>query len=61
MDPNINMNIGEIETIKNSHKQIQTNDIEKIDVEDLIKDFKILNVNSLAAYFKELWKVRKPI
>jgi hypothetical protein len=31
--------------------------VEKIDVEDLIKDFKILNIDSFYAYLKELWKV----
>jgi hypothetical protein len=32
--------------------------VEKIDVEELIKDFKIVNINNFTAYLKELWEVR---
>ena len=31
--------------------------VEKIDVEELIKEFKIVNVNNFSAYLKELWEV----
>lgn len=31
--------------------------VDKIDVEDLIKDFKVLNVDSFTAYLKEVWRV----
>ncbi len=33
------------------------NDNGQIDVDDLVKDFKILSVSNLSAYLKELWKV----
>jgi hypothetical protein len=32
--------------------------VEKIDVEDLIKDFKILSIDNFQAYLKEVWRVR---
>jgi hypothetical protein len=31
---------------------------DKIDVEDLIKDFLILNIDSLSKYLKAIWKVK---
>jgi hypothetical protein len=31
--------------------------VDKIDVEALIKDFKVLNVDTFATYLKEVWKV----
>lgn len=31
--------------------------IEKIDLEDLIKDFKIMNVDVFTSYLKEVWRV----
>ncbi len=31
--------------------------IDKIDVEELIKQFKVLNVDIFATYLKEVWKV----
>jgi hypothetical protein len=31
--------------------------VEKIDVEDLIKDFKVLNIDTFAGYLKEVWRV----
>jgi hypothetical protein len=30
---------------------------DKIDVEELIKDFLILNIDSLSKYLKAIWKV----
>lgn len=33
-----------------------TDKIEKIDFEDLIKDFRIVSVDELACYLKEIWK-----
>jgi hypothetical protein len=35
--------------------------VDKIDVEELIKDFKILNIDNFAAYLKEVWRVNKII
>jgi hypothetical protein len=32
--------------------------VEKIDVEELIKDFKILNIDKFTSYLKEVWRVR---
>jgi hypothetical protein len=29
----------------------------KIDVEELIKEFKVLNINSFTSYLKEIWRV----
>jgi hypothetical protein len=34
------------------------NENDKIDVEDLIKDFLILNIDSLSKYLKAIWKVK---
>ena len=31
--------------------------IEKIDVEELIKEFRVFNVDIFATYLKEVWKV----
>ncbi len=31
--------------------------IDKVDVEDLIQGFRILNIDSLSSYLKEVWKV----
>lgn len=31
--------------------------VDKIDVEELIKDFKVHNVDQFASYLKEVWKV----
>jgi hypothetical protein len=33
--------------------------VDKIDVDDLIKDFKVLNVDNFTAYLKEVWRVRR--
>ena len=30
---------------------------DKIDFEDLIKDFRIVSIDELAGYLKEIWKV----
>ena len=32
--------------------------VDKIDVDDLIKDFKVLNIDSFSAYLKEIWRVK---
>jgi len=31
--------------------------VDKIDFEDLIKDFKVLNLDNFISYLKEVWKV----
>jgi len=31
--------------------------IDKIDVEDLIKDFRVVNIDAFSAYLKEVWRV----
>lgn len=31
--------------------------VDKINVEDLIKDFKVLNVDVFTSYLKEIWRV----
>jgi len=33
--------------------------IEKIDVEDLIKDFRVVDIEAFSSYLKEVWRVRK--
>ena len=38
-------------------QSLSTDKIEKIDFEDLIKDFRIVSVDELASYLKEIWKV----
>jgi hypothetical protein len=35
------------------------NNVDKIDVEELIKDFKVMNVNNFISYLKEIWRVYK--
>jgi hypothetical protein len=35
--------------------------VDKIDVEDLIKDFKILNIDYFNAYLREVWRVKNLI
>ncbi len=32
-------------------------EVNKIDVEDLIKEFRVFNVDSFTAYLKEIWRV----
>jgi hypothetical protein len=36
---------------------MESNEIDKIDVEELIKDFKVFNIDTFATYLKEVWKV----
>lgn len=31
--------------------------IDKIDVEELIRDFKVLNIDTFSIYLKEVWRV----
>jgi hypothetical protein len=45
-------------TQTNSRSSPLLSSIEKIDVEELIKDFKIVDINNFSAYLKELWEVR---
>ncbi len=33
-------------------------EVTKVDVEDLVKEFKVLNVDSFTAYLKEIWRVK---
>jgi hypothetical protein len=33
--------------------------VDKIDVEELIKEFKVVNIDTFATYLKEVWKVYK--
>ena len=42
----------------NDNVTMQDNNIDKIDVEELIKDFKVVNVSNFSSYLKELWKVK---
>jgi hypothetical protein len=35
----------------------KSENIDKIDVEELIKEFKVLNVNIFINYLKEIWRV----
>jgi len=32
--------------------------VDKIDVEELIKDFKVLEIYTFSAYLKEVWRVK---
>jgi len=34
-----------------------TEKIDKIDVEDLIKDFRIIDIDAFSSYLKEIWRV----
>lgn len=36
---------------------MKSDKIEKIDFEELIKDFRIVSIDELAGYLKEIWKV----
>ncbi len=31
--------------------------VDKVDVEELIQEFRIMNLDSLSSYLKEVWKV----
>jgi hypothetical protein len=33
--------------------------VDKIDLEELIKEFKVFNVSTFISYLKEIWKVFK--
>ena len=37
------------------------NKIEKIDVEDLIKDFRVVDIEAFSSYLKEVWRVKSYI
>jgi hypothetical protein len=41
-----------------NNKPSLTISVEKIDVDDLIKDFKVLNIDNFSLYLKEVWRVR---
>lgn len=32
--------------------------IDKIDVEDLIKDFRVVDIEAFSSYLKEIWRVK---
>ena len=32
--------------------------IDKIDVEDLIKDFRVMDIDAFSSYLKEVWRVK---
>lgn len=38
-----------------------TETVDKINVEDLIKDFKVLDLENMSIYLKDIWKVRTVI
>ena len=38
-------------------KNTSKNKVEKIDVEDLIKDFRILKIDEFSSYLKDVWRV----
>jgi hypothetical protein len=31
--------------------------VDKVDVEELIREFKVINIDTFATYLKEVWKV----
>ena len=37
--------------------KVMTLEVPKVDVEELIKEFKVLNVDMFSAYLKEVWRV----
>ena len=39
--------------------QITPDPVDKIDVEELIKGFKVLNIDTFLAYLKEVWRVKE--
>jgi hypothetical protein len=39
--------------------QITPDPVEKIDVEELIKEFKVLTIDTFLAYLKEVWRVKE--
>ena len=36
---------------------VNVTQVDKIDLEELIKDFKVLNIDNFSLYLKEVWKV----
>ncbi len=38
--------------------QINSQPVDKIDVEELIKSFKVLKIDNFLAYLKEVWRVK---
>ena len=42
--------------IMNQNAQAESN-IDKIDIEDLIKDFRLLNLDKFTGYLKDIWRV----
>ena len=40
----------------NQNVQAEAN-VDKIDIEDLIKDFRLLNLDKFIAYLKDIWRV----
>jgi hypothetical protein len=36
----------------------QNDIVDKIDLEELIKEFKVLNISSFINYLKDIWRVR---
>lgn len=42
----------------NENLKPNTETVEKISVEDLIKDFKILDVDNFSIYMRDIWKVQ---
>ena len=39
--------------------QITPDPVDKIDVEELIKEFKVLTIDTFLAYLKEVWRVKE--
>jgi hypothetical protein len=42
--------------MENSKEDVKNQD--KINVDDLIKDFKIVNIDNFTSYLKDIWKVK---
>jgi hypothetical protein len=42
----------------NKEKTQQSPPVDKIDVEELIKGFKVVSIKCFSAYLKEVWKVK---
>ena len=56
VNPNKNLNSANENVVMQDNNILNSED--KIDVEELIKDFKVVNVSNFSSYLKELWKVR---
>jgi hypothetical protein len=39
------------------HKMSITISVDKVDVEECIREFKVLNVDTFSSYLKEVWRV----